>query len=180
MLRTRRVFALAVRSRAVAFFTRLLPEDETSRPTVARALTLLRADSVFAQGVRFIISGGIVSIVYITVTTVLAEVSHLRFEVALGIGWCAALAVHYTLQRTFVWTHSDGFALPFGRQIGRYLAVACSQLAITTATTSLLPSALGLPTEVIYLATAMLLTSINFIVFRGGVFQAPATGAGQT
>jgi putative flippase GtrA len=142
------------------------------------ALALLRRDALLAQGVRFAITGVIVSIVYIAVTTVLAEAVGLRFQIALGIGWSAAIAVHFTLQRLFVWVHEDGFALPFRRQVGRYLALAVSQLLITTASTTLLPAPLGVPTEVVYLATAALLTSFNFVVFRGGVFHAEAGDVG--
>jgi putative flippase GtrA len=158
----------------VSSVRRLAAAGDPSRQTVIRAVSLLRTDGVLAQGVRFAITGVVVSLVYISVTTVLAEVWHLRFEVALAIGWCTAVGVHFTLQRVFVWTHREGFALPLGRQVRRYLMVAGSQLGITAATTTVLPSVLGLPTEVVYLATAMLLTSINFLVFRGGVFHAPA------
>lgn len=125
-----------------------------------------------AQGARFALSGTVVSVVYITITTLLSSVSHLRFQVALAIGWCAAVSVHFTLQRTFVWARAEKFALPFGRQAGRYLLVACSQLGITAATTAALPSALHVPAEVVYLATAALLTLFNFLVFRHGVFHA--------
>ncbi len=155
---------------------RLAAAGEPSKHTVIRAVELLRTDGVLAQGVRFAISGVVVSIVYISVTTVLAEVWHLRFQLALAIGWCTAVAVHFTLQRVFVWTHQAGFALPLGRQVRRYLVVAGAQLGVTAATTTVLPSALGVPTEIVYLATALLLTTINFVVFRGGVFHAPAVG----
>jgi putative flippase GtrA len=164
---------------------RRLTTREPPKQAVVRALQVLRsegllAESLLAQGVRFLISGVVVSTVYIAVTTLLAEGSHIRFQIALGIGWCTAVSMHFTLQRVFVWTHRDGFALPFSRQVGRYLAVAGTQLGVTTAATTLLPSALGLPTEMIYLATAALLTSINFLVFRGGVFHADANEAGST
>jgi putative flippase GtrA len=142
-------------------------------------LAPLRTDAAFAQAVRFAISGVIVSIVYITVTTLLAEVSHLRFQLALAIGWCAGVSVHYTLQRVFVWAHRDGFALPFARQVRRYLLLAFSQLAATTASTSLLPSALGVPAEAVYLASAVILTMLNFIVFRNRIFHPEALDAAQ-
>jgi putative flippase GtrA len=137
-----------------------------------RNLALLRTDAVLAQGIRFAFSGAVVSIVYITVTTVLSEVSHLRFQLALVIGWCAAVSVHFTLQRTFVWRREAQFALPFGRQVRRYLLVAVSQLGVTAATTAVLPSVLGVSAEVVYLGTALLVTVVNFLVFRNGVFHA--------
>jgi putative flippase GtrA len=164
----------------MASYGRLRAEGEPWRRALARNLTLLRTDAILAQGVRFAFSGVVVSIVYISVTTVLSEVSHLRFQVALAIGWTAAVAVHFTLQRTFVWKRQQQFALPFARQVRRYLLVAVSQLGVTTATTTFLPPVLGVPAEVVYLATVSLVTLLNFVVFRHGVFHAhaPAVGGG--
>jgi len=158
--------------RAVSSQVQLRAANEPWRRALSRNLILLRADNVIAQGVRFAFSGVVVSIVYITITTVLSAVSHIDFEVALAIGWCAAVSVHFTLQRTFVWVRAEEFALPFRRQVRRYLLVACSQLVITSATTAVLPSALGVPTEVVYLGTAALLTLGNFLFFRHRVFHA--------
>jgi putative flippase GtrA len=79
--------------------------------------------------------------------------------------------VHFTLQRTFVWAHKEGFALTFRRQVGRYLLVAVSQLALSATTTALLPGMLGVSAEVVYLATAAVITMCNFLVFRAGVFH---------
>lgn len=109
--------------------------------------------------------------VYLTTTTVLSAVVGLPFQVALAIGFCLALICHFTLQRMFVWVHHEEFALPLRSQAGRYLAVAGMQYAITAASTALLPPVLGLPTEMIYLATAGALLCTNFLVFRHGIFH---------
>lgn len=151
--------------------------DESWRQALVRSVVSLRADNVAAQGMRFVFSGVVVSIIYITVTTLLATVAHLRFEVALALGWCASVAVHFTLQRTFVWVSEKRFALAFGPQVRRYLLVAVSQLAVTTLTTSVLPSALRVSTELVYLATGATLTLINFLVFRNRVFHPGSASA---
>ncbi len=161
----------------MASYGQLRADGEPWIRALIRNRGLLRADAVVAQGMRFAISGVVVSIVYITITTLLSEVSHLRFQVALVIGWCAAVTVHFTLQRTFVWRREARFALPFGRQVGRYLLVAVSQLGVTAAATTFLPSLLHVPAEAVYLATAALITFTNFVVFRHGVFHSEA-GAG--
>jgi putative flippase GtrA len=163
----------------VSSLQQLWSAGEPWRRILKGDLAPLRTDAALAQAVRFAISGVIVSIVYITVTTLLAEVSHLRFQLALAIGWCSGVSVHYTLQRVFVWAHRDGFALPFARQIRRYLLLAFSQLAATTASTSLLPSALGVPAEAVYLASAAILTMLNFIVFRNRIFHPESLDAAQ-
>jgi putative flippase GtrA len=127
---------------------------------------------VLGQGLRFALSGGTVALVYLATTTVLAEVVGLPFQAALAIGFCVGLAVHFTLQRLFVWTHHEEFALPLAHQVGRYLAVAAVQYGVTAASTALLPSALGVSTELVYLVTVAVVLSVNFLVFRHGIFHA--------
>jgi putative flippase GtrA len=132
---------------------------------------------VLRQGLRFALAGGTVAVVYLTTTTVLAEVLGVAFQAALAIGFCLAVMVHYTLQRLFVWTHHDEFALRLHHQVGRYLTIAAAQYGLTAASTSLLPSALNVSTEIVYLATAAVFVGTNFLVFRHGIFHAkPAVG----
>jgi putative flippase GtrA len=139
--------------------------------------TLKAPDSgLFGQGVRFGLAGGTVALVYLATTTGLAEVVGLPFQAALAIGWCVAIVVHFTLQRLFVWAHHEEFALPLHYQLGRYLAAAAAQYAITVASTSVLPSALGVSTELVYLATVAVVLSANFLLFRNGIFH-PKSGA---
>lgn len=134
---------------------------------------LLAPDSgMLVQGVRYAISGGIVSLTYLSTTTILAFVVGLPFQVALPIGFSLGLAVHFTLQRVFVWAHRGSFALPLRHQVGRYLALAATQYGVTAASTSLLPPALGLPTELVYLCTAAVVTLTNFLLFRHRIFHA--------
>jgi len=127
---------------------------------------------LLGQGLRFGLAGATVALVYLTTTTILAEGVGLPFQAALAIGFCVAVLVHFTLQRVFVWAHHEGFALPLRHQIGRYVVVAAAQYGLTAASTGLLPSALGLPTELVYLATVAVMLSANFLLFRNGIFHA--------
>jgi putative flippase GtrA len=143
---------------------------------LARTRTLARhyrgPDSgVLGQGVRFVLSGGTVALVYLLTTTALAEVVGLPFQVALAIGFSLAVSVHFTLQRMFVWADQAGFALPLRQQVARYLVVALAQYAATAASTALLPAALGLSSELVYLATVAVVLCANFLVFRRGIFH---------
>ncbi len=145
----------------------------------SRVRRLLARDSgVLGQGVRYALTGGVVSLVYLLTTTTLALVVGVPFQVALPIGFGLGLLVHFTLQRVFVWGHGDSFALPLRHQVGRYLVLAGTQYGLTAASTSLLPSALGLPTEGVYLGTALLITCTNFLLFRHRIFHARALGVG--
>jgi putative flippase GtrA len=129
------------------------------------------SSGLFGQGVRFALAGGTVALVYLTTTTLLADVGGLPFQMALAIGFGVGLVVHFTLQRMFVWRAREEFALPLRHQVGRYLAAAAVQYGVTAASTSLLPSALGVSTEVVYLATVTVVLSTNFLVFRFGIFH---------
>jgi putative flippase GtrA len=141
---------------------------------VLTAVAILRSPSsgLVGQGVRYGLAGGTVAVVYLSTTTVLAEVVGAPFQIALAIGFCVGLMVHFTLQRFFVWRHEDEFALPLHHQAGRYLTVAGTQYGLTIASTSLLPAALGVSAEIVYLVTVAVLASTNFLVFRHGIFQA--------
>jgi len=126
---------------------------------------------LLGQLVRFGLAGGLVTLLYLTVTTVLSQVVGLPFEIALIIGFVSALLLHFTLQRLFVWKHSDGFALRVSRQVRRYLLMAGSQYGLTALSTAILPQALGLPTEVVYLATMVVVTGTGFLVMRFVIFH---------
>jgi putative flippase GtrA len=147
-----------------------MSSDRNSLREFARALKA--PDSgLLGQGVRFAISGGTVALVYLTTTTILAEGFGMPFQAALAIGFSVGLVVHFTLQRVFVWTHHEEFALPLHHQVGRYLVVAAMQYGVTAASTSLLPTILGISTEIVYLATVAVVLTINFLVFRHGIFH---------
>jgi putative flippase GtrA len=151
---------------------------QTAPSRAPAALRRLRPRSgLVGQGARFVLAGIVVAIVYLSLTTFFALVVGLPFQAALALGFCFALAVHFTLQRLFVWTNRDAFALPFHHQAGRYLLVTGAQYGMTAASTALLPTALGVPTEAVYLLTAPLLALSNFFVFRHVVFHGARAGA---
>jgi len=137
-----------------------------------RLRTLLTSESgLVGQGVRYVLAGSFVLLVYLLTTSFLAVVVGLPFEEALIIGFAVQLAVHFTLQRLFVWVHDEAFALSIRRQARRYLVVNGAQLGLTSLSTSLLPVVLGLPTEVIYLMSVGLLAIGNFLLYRYVIFH---------
>jgi putative flippase GtrA len=151
-------------------------EDETTsreaRVSIKNLRVLLNPESgLIGQGTRYAIAGAFVAGVYLCTTTFLAVIVGLPFREALPIGFTIQLAVHFTLQRTFVWVHDQEFALRFRHQIRRYLTVAAGQLGVTAISTSLLPPVLRLSTEDVYLMTVGLMTIANFLLFRNVVFH---------
>jgi putative flippase GtrA len=131
------------------------------------------------QGLRFAISGTVVALVYVSVTTVLHDIFDVRFQIALAIGFVTSVSLHFTLQRLFVWRHYERFALKARHQALRYLSMCGAQYGITALSTAQLPPLLGLPVEVVYLMTMLTVAGVNFIVFRGRVFHAGAPEAGE-
>lgn len=146
------------------------------RERVLAALRTLRSPNsgVLGQGVRFLFAGGIVVVVYVTTTTVLADVVGLHFQVALAIGFAVALLVQFNLYRVFVWVHHEEFALPVRHQVGRYLVAAAVNYGLTAAATAVLPGLLGVPTEAVYLVMVAALPVVNFVVLRYVIFHAKA------
>lgn len=144
------------------------------RRSIGQGVRLIRSpdSGAIGQGARFVLAGGVVALVYLTTTTVLADVFAVPFQRALFIGFVAAVCVHFTLQRFFVWVHHAQFALGVREQVGRYLLVAVCQYVLTAMSTSVLPGALGVPVTLVYLVTAPTLTTVNFLVFRSRVFHA--------
>jgi putative flippase GtrA len=154
--------------------TQPLRAPEVQGGRVRSAARSLRSPSsgVLGQGVRFILAGGTVVVVYVTTTTVLSHVVGLNFQLSLAIGFAVALVVQFMLYRLFVWSHDEDFALSVHHQAGRYLAIAAANYGLTVVSTSLLPSALGISTEIVYLVTVATLPAINFVVFRYVIFHA--------
>jgi putative flippase GtrA len=132
---------------------------------------MLMHTALAKRGIRFALTGAAVTLLYLLVTTGLHDALGVPFQVALLCGFATAVAAHFTLQRTFVWTHPDGYALSAHHQAGRYLAVAALQYSATAAATALLPGPLGVRVTFIYLATTVIITVVNFLVFRARIFH---------
>jgi len=124
------------------------------------------------QGFRFVLVGGLVAGVYVTTTTLLAEVVGVPFEASLAIGFALAIVTHFSLQRLYVWRHTTDFALSIHHQLARYAAMAGLQYGLTAMITGILPRPLGVSPEVVYLPTAVVLSVTNFLVFRSRIFHA--------
>ncbi len=150
-------------------------DDETSAYPLTRALEALRGlrthPGLVGQGARYAMAGAVVTIFYVCLTSFLALVVGLPFQLALVIGFGVSLTLHFTLQRLFVWADREQFALSFHHQAGRYLIASGVQYGLTAASTSLLPPLLGLSPEAVYIAVVPLLALTNFLVFRYIVFH---------
>jgi len=126
---------------------------------------------IAGQGVRFGLAGGVVAVVYLASTSLLAEVFGVGFELAISVGFTLAIVTHFALQRKFVWVNAGGFAVSLRHQVLRYTGVAGTQYGVTIAATSILPGILHVATEIVYVCCAAGLAAANFVIFRTGVFH---------
>ena len=123
------------------------------------------------QGARFLIAAAIVGSTYAVLTVLLSDVLLIPFQVALAASFVVSIVLHFTLQRAFVWRHSEEFALAMSHQALRYLPMCALQYGLTALSTSQLPTALHLPVETVYLPTVLIVAGFNFVIFRSRVFH---------
>jgi putative flippase GtrA len=128
--------------------------------------------TLLGQGIRYAIAGAFVAVVYILTTLCLSNVVGLHFQLALAIGFLTAVTTHFFAQRYFVWRLGSDYALSAARQATLYVPITIGQYAFTALTTSVLPSALGVPTDAVYLVTAACVTLATFVLLRTRVFHA--------
>ena len=126
------------------------------------------------------IAGGLVAVIYVTVTTLLANVFGVPFQLSLAIGYATAIAAHFSLQRFFVWVHHEEFALPLRSQVGRYLLIAGAQYLMAAIVTATIPSLLDVPVTAVFLVWTCLVSAIGFVLFGRGVFHAQPAEADVT
>jgi putative flippase GtrA len=117
-----------------------------------------------------VIAGGAMSIFYLGLTSTLAVVG-VPFQAALIISFLGAVALHFTLQRLFVWSPRGKYALGVHEQLKRYLPLVSVQYITTAGATAILPSLLGLPVLAVYIGITLLYSLFNFLFFRAQIFH---------
>ena len=135
--------------------------------SIGRLASYLRLTAALqAQGLRFVIAGGVVALASLGTTIGLAGPARVPFQVALAVAVVVALTLHFTLQRFFVWRSSEAFALRLHQQLWRYLAVAAAQYGLTAAITATVPDLLGVSVTPVYIVTLGFVGLLNFLIFR--------------
>jgi len=125
------------------------------------------------QLVRYAIAGAIVGLTYVALTLALSGPAGWPIQLAIPVAYALAVALHFALQRLFVFRDREAFVLATHRQVGRYLVLCLVQYALTAASTAVLPGLLGLPESVVYVGTVAVVSAGAFVVLRTSVFHAP-------
>jgi len=92
---------------------------------------------------RYVLAGATVAMVSLGTPLVLTALLGIPIEVAIPIAYIAALSLHFTLQRHFVFRHVPSFALSTRDQIARYFVIGAVQYPTAAISTAVLPGALG-------------------------------------
>ena len=111
------------------------------------------------------------AVFYLGLTSLLVVIG-MPFQAALIVSFLAAVVLHFTLQRLFVWSRRAKYALPMRQQLRRYLPLVVVQYITTAVATAILPKWLGLPVLAVYIGFALVYSLINFLFFRARVFHA--------
>ncbi|ADB53868.1 GtrA family protein [Conexibacter woesei] len=123
---------------------------------------------------RYLIAGGTVACVYIGGTVVLSDLVGLPIQLAILLAYIAAIVLHFTLQRTFVFGGRDEFALSLSAQVRSYVVIGAVQYAVAAGSTALLPDLLNVTDTVAYLLCVPVASLVAFVLLRRRVFHAPA------
>jgi putative flippase GtrA len=126
------------------------------------------------QPVRFVLSGVAVAICHFSVATLLIAGLDVSPQPALVAAYGTALALHFTLNRQFVFADHHGYALRLSSQGARYLISAGCSYAITAVSVAILPSMLGVSPLVVFYCVAGAQAVLTFLVLRFWVFRPAA------
>lgn len=133
--------------------------------------TLIRHPLAAELG-RYAVVGGVVAGVYVGGTLLLADMLGLAIQLAIVIAYVTAVALHFTLQRLFVFRNREIFALSIGAQLRSYVVIGAIQYALTAAATGWLPGLLEVSDTAVYLGCVVVLSASTFIALRTRVFHA--------
>jgi putative flippase GtrA len=129
------------------------------------------------QALRFVLSGGTVAAVYLGLGLLLSGPFGVAIQIAIPVSYVISVLFNYSMQRWFVFAHSDEFALSRQAQFLRYVQIGVAQYVLTALATAVLPDVLGVDEQIVYVVTALIAAAITFVVLRLVVFHG-SEGAG--
>jgi putative flippase GtrA len=134
-----------------------------SRPIASR--------NAAAQASRYAVAGATVGLVYIGLTLALSSIPEVSIQLAIPISFAIAVALHYLLQRHFVFRHVPSFALSTRHQIGRYVLIGAAQYLATATSTEFLPNVVGASEKLVYVCVVVVVSAATFVLLRTRVFH---------
>jgi putative flippase GtrA len=153
------------------------PAMEGTAITTSRLSSLRRRMPRPAVASKFAATGLVVGAVHLGLVSVLV-LAGMPIQIALAISFVVALALHFTLNRQWVFSADSGYALHFSRQGLRYLLAAGLSYAGTSIAVAVLPDVLGIPELAVFFLAAGAMACVSFTILHLWVFHAaPGEGA---
>lgn len=121
--------------------------------------------------VRFVLSGSAVAACQFT-TMPLLVAAGVSNQLAVAGAYFSALVLHFTLNREFVFANSSGYALHLTVQGVRYVSVAFTSFAVTSAAVALLPGPLDVSPLAVFYGVSLVAAAVSFLVLSRWVFVA--------
>jgi putative flippase GtrA len=124
-----------------------------------------------AQLGRYAIAGVTTAVVSTGSVLLLSGPAGVRIQLAILVSYPLILAVHFLLQRHFVFGGRERYALANAQQLRQYLLVAAMQYACVAAGTALLTHIAHLDDRIAYLVALGTMTIATFVALRQRVFH---------
>ena len=121
---------------------------------------------------RYGLAGLVVFGSYVGVTLLLSGPAGLPIQLVIPFSLAIAGAVHFLLQRRFVFADRGTFALSGGAQARLYVVIIAMQYAFTAAATAVLPGLLHISEQVAYVGAVCVVSATTFLFMRARVFHA--------
>ena len=127
---------------------------------------------------RYGIAGATVAVVYLGIPWVFNANLGVPIQIVIPIAYVAAISLHFTLQRHFVFRHVEQFALTRREQAARYVAFGVVQYPTTALATALLPHLLHISAWGAFVGITLAVSGTFFLILRRHVFH-PTHQAGD-
>jgi putative flippase GtrA len=125
---------------------------------------------------KFVLTGALVGAAHLGLVSLMV-VGGVPIQAALAMAFVIALALHFTMNRQWVFASEGGYALHFTRQGARYLVTAVASYAVTATAVAVLPDATGLPELAVFFLAAGAMACVSFVLLNLWVFAPAAEGA---
>ena len=140
-------------------------QDATVR---TRLLSRLPARRVL---LKFIATGALVAAVQLGLVTVLVLLG-VPIQLALALTYVVVLALHFTLNRQWVFVTADGYAIRLSGQGARYLLVAATSYVGTALGIAVLPALFGIPELAAFFVISAVMACFSFLMLQLWIFRA--------
>ena len=120
---------------------------------------------------KFITTGALVAAVQLGLVTVQVLLG-VPIQLALVLTYVVVLALHFTLNRQWVFTSATGYAVHLSRQGGRYLLVAATSYLGTALGIAVLPALFGIPELAAFFLATAVMACFSFLTLHLWIFRA--------